>query len=86
MRKSEEITVRQYRTTDVDCDVCGQSTRQEDTGEFQYATLSAYWGWGSGYDGERHTLDLCEECYDKLPDWVRSKVRVRGLDGDRVGI
>lgn len=71
---------------DVSCDVCGTSTKQADTGEFQCASLSAHWGWGSRYDSEQHMLDLCEACYDKLPDWVRSKIRVRGLAGDRIGI
>ena len=43
--------------TDVVCDVCNQSTKLE------FGTLSAHWGYGSKHDGERHELQLCEQCF-----------------------
>ena len=43
--------------TDVVCDVCNQSTTLE------FATLSAHWGYGSTYDGERYELQLCKKCF-----------------------
>lgn len=43
--------------TDVLCDVCNQSTQLE------FGVLSANWGYGSKYDGERYELKLCEKCF-----------------------
>ncbi|WP_347456084.1 hypothetical protein ABEF89_00535 [Acinetobacter thermotolerans] len=43
--------------TDVLCDVCMQSTQLE------FGTLSANWGYGSKYDGQRYELQLCEQCF-----------------------
>lgn len=28
--------------------------------------IDCVWGYFSEKDGERHTFDLCEECYDKI--------------------
>lgn len=50
---------------EVYCDVCGKSCKVECG--FEYATLSADWGYGSPYDGQRHSTIICMKCYDKLP-------------------
>ena len=33
------------------------------TGEQNYATLSANWGYGYRHDGERYEVHLCERCF-----------------------
>ena len=49
------------------CNRCGREMKvvggilQE--GVFEASVL---WGYFSDRDGERHSFDLCEECYDKL--------------------
>lgn len=48
--------------TDVRCDRCDQSTRLA-SGNLQYGTLAAHWGYGSMHDGERHEVHLCEGCF-----------------------
>lgn len=61
---------------DIVCDVCGKSCRvTSGLGNIEYATLSAGWGYDSPYDMEKHELHLCVDCYQKLPEPYRSKIR-----------
>jgi len=59
MNKSKEIY----------CNMCGrriqaeQEIVQEDT-----IRIEKIWGYFSDKDGEKHSLNLCEECYDK---WIK---------------
>ena len=49
------------------CNQCGRELKLENgivqEGVFQGETRFGYF---SGKDGERHSFDLCEECYDRL--------------------
>lgn len=49
------------------CNQCGRELKLENgivqEGVFQGETRFGYF---SGKDGERHSFDLCEECYDKM--------------------
>lgn len=49
--------------TDVQCDVCGEST--SDNGRYgpQFGVLQASWGYGSAHDGESYQVHLCEGCF-----------------------
>lgn len=65
--------MRQYMGTEekilkkVVCNQCGRELKLENgivqEGVFQGETRFGYF---SGKDGERHSFDLCEECYDRL--------------------
>lgn len=55
--------------TDVVCDVCNQSTTLE------FANLSAHWGYGSTYDGERYEFQLCEKCFFYAPTTLKKERR-----------
>jgi len=70
------------------CDVCGSPCFKE-SGDLrfestEYAVLSAQWGyWSNGKDLTRHECHLCEDCYDKvrqfIEEFLRGKVRVIAL-------
>lgn len=49
------------------CNQCGRELRLENgivqEGMFKGET---HWGYFSDKDGEKHSFDLCEECYDRL--------------------
>lgn len=65
--------MRQYMGTEekilkkIVCNQCGRELKLENgivqEGVFQGETRFGYF---SGKDGERHSFDLCEECYDRL--------------------
>lgn len=49
------------------CNRCGKEIRAVD-GEPREGVFSVdyQWGYFSEKDGERHSFDLCEKCYDEL--------------------
>lgn len=49
------------------CNQCGKEIPVTD-GHPEEGVFSVdhTWGYFSGKDGERHSFDLCEACYDKL--------------------
>lgn len=51
---------------DILCDKCGRSCRDSDNMNFEYAAISAYWGFGSKKDEQHHDGQVCETCYDGL--------------------
>lgn len=60
------------------CNMCGKNLKIKD-GVIQEGVFHAEipWGYFSHKDGERHTLDLCEECYDKWIQTFAVKITLR---------
>lgn len=60
MKKTEEISI-------ITCNKCGKEIKvvngRPEAGVF---SVDYTWGYFSDKDGERHSFDLCESCYDKL--------------------
>ena len=56
--------VQESFVKDVLCDRCGATTKT--LGDFEYATLSASWGYGSSKDMICHEAHFCEECFDEI--------------------
>ena len=50
---------------DVVCDVCSKSCK-DGLENIESASISAYWGYTSKKDGDQYELDICENCFDKL--------------------
>lgn len=65
MRKYENQNERQIQ--EIFCNCCGKKIRIENgmvmEGVFHG---QVQWGYFSQKDGESHSFDLCEECYDRL--------------------
>lgn len=59
--------IAKSKITEMYCNCCGKPMHIEKgllkEGAFQ---ASYEWGYFSGKDGDIHTFDLCEECYDKI--------------------
>lgn len=68
---------------EVICDICGGSCKKEYNQE--YAELIATWGYDSNKDLTQYNVDLCENCFDKTIDYLKSirnfKPSVDVLDG-----
>ena len=64
--------MRKYKSSGVletvICNCCGKKLAVKD-GMIMEGVLpvTAFWGYFSEKDGEHHTFDLCESCYDK---WI----------------
>lgn len=67
---------------EVVCDACGASCNRS-MGEIysaEYAVLEARWGYWSGKDGESFHNDLCENCFDKIIEFIASISESEKLD------
>ena len=51
---------------DILCDKCGKTCRDAQGMNFEYATVTAHWGYASKKDLEQHEAHVCEACYDAL--------------------
>ena len=56
------------------CDCCGQSCDTINMGP-SWASLGATWGYGCKNDGMEYDIDLCENCFAEVLDFIRSKRR-----------
>lgn len=68
--------MRKYEVTEakknyvIVCNKCGREiTVQNGIAREEAFHGEMRWGYFSGKDGEKHTFDLCETCYD---EWIRS--------------
>jgi hypothetical protein len=66
----EPVMPRDRKLTDVwqdiICDKCGKSCLDKEGMNFEYATVEAYWGYGSDKDLYHDEAQVCEQCYDAL--------------------
>jgi hypothetical protein len=72
MKKIEKVPTD--TVVDVLCDVCGKSTRNPDSTcqNTEFATLFAKWGYDSRKDLQAHECHMCESCYDKVVEFIKS--------------
>jgi len=72
------------------CDICGQSCNASQDGRYEaheFALLYARWGYHSRKDMQSHECHMCENCYDRVWEFVETlggKVRVIE-DGSKEG-
>lgn len=46
------------------CNKCGKSIGKDNSGHFtDFLDIRKAWGYFSEYDGEKHSFDLCQDCY-----------------------
>lgn len=57
-----EMNVPSKVVEDVVCDSCQKSTKDKFGWNFEYASLTAHWGYGSSMDDTEWNYHLCEEC------------------------
>lgn len=51
------------------CNMCGTIIcRENEIPEKEGLHVEKHWGYFSEKDGEIHSFDLCEKCYDKLTE------------------
>ena len=76
--KQEVIKVKGYI-----CDICNKECRNEKDpfSDYEYAILSAQWGYFSNKDLTAHECHMCESCFDQVKEFIESlggKVRSIG--------
>lgn len=56
------------------CDMCGVCCTSEQLGS-EYATLEAQWGYNSSKDETQYHIQICENCFDDVIDFMKKKRR-----------
>lgn len=75
MIETQEEKVTTKVVLDIVCNRCGKSTKDSMGMNFEYAEVSASWGYCSGMDTEIHHAHLCVDCYNEITkDWKISPV------------
>ena len=59
--------------TDVRCDRCRASCKVNNTENFERASINAVWGYGSKWDGDCWSYEVCQDCAEELLEWMSSK-------------
>lgn len=60
------------KLVDITCDVCGGSCRDKLDMNFELVTVSGNWGYGSLKDGTSWKCEICEDCADKVRQFIES--------------
>lgn len=68
--QNKEVLVEKAKIDKMKCNVCGKEIKVEN-GIIEEGVLSAdkVWGYFSEKDGQIHSFDICEDCYDK---WIKT--------------
>jgi hypothetical protein len=79
MKKTQILYQLQEVLLDISCDICGKSCQRllqygsPPICDYEYATLSATWGYDSKKDQEEHEFHICEDCYDKMVKYIKKQ-------------
>jgi|SRR5262252_2565917 len=74
--------VREQHVVGWKCDICGKSCNASEDGRYEAherAYLFARWGYYSRKDMQIHECDMCEDCYDRVMEYIETlggKVRI----------
>lgn len=67
MKKLESKTITEYKVTEIVCNSCGKTIPQDKFGHrADCLSVDKIWGYGSCFDGESHSFDLCDQCYSNF--------------------
>lgn len=64
MRTYKKTSVEKLEVDTVHCNKCGAQC--DYTAFKDYASMDVCWGYHSNKDLEKHSWDLCEDCYDEF--------------------
>jgi len=67
MKIYKDVLVAEKKIVDVICNMCGEKIEKTENDVLHdYFQANKEWGYFSDIDGEKHSFDLCQNCYKKL--------------------
>ena len=72
MRQIKNKRITEPKLVDITCDICGKSCRDSADMNYEMACLRGHWGYMSRKDGTRWCCDICEDCADKVKQYIES--------------
>ena len=80
MKSYENVEVTRQRLVAVTCNLCGGTVPKKEPPYLDdWFSADKIWGYGTAYDGETHSLDLCLDCYQKLTE----RMKIKPWDGEK---
>jgi ribosomal protein L40E len=74
------VTTQKEETDKVICNKCGREINKYPVGYLDtFFSAQKTWGYGTGYDSETHSFDICAECYAELVS--QFKIPITIIDG-----
>lgn len=65
---------------DIYCNVCGRKLKTDNHGYYEdFVHVEKHWGYTSGKDGTKESVDICEQCWDKFTADFAIKVKENSL-------
>lgn len=65
MVEYKKVNVDKYALEHIYCNLCGEEIKKADRDYFfDSIHVEKRWGYFSEKDGQTHSFDLCEKCYD----------------------
>ncbi|MDR1537019.1 MAG: hypothetical protein LBU32_03315 [Clostridiales bacterium] len=66
MKKYKAVQVEIQEVDTVVCNLCGRTISEHGGNHDCHVSVEKKWGYGTKWDGETHSFDLCETCYEEL--------------------
>jgi len=57
---------------DITCDICGKSCKDRADMNYEMVCLQGSWGYMSRKDGTNWCCDICEDCADRVKEFIES--------------
>ena len=76
MRVYENVTANDEKVQKVLCNCCGKEIIKQQGYFCDHLHIEKQWGYFSEKDGEKHSFDLCESCYNKMLASFRLPVEI----------
>ncbi|MBR2593078.1 MAG: hypothetical protein IKD83_00445 [Firmicutes bacterium] len=66
MREIINVVEKNVKIEKIFCNMCGKEIPKTDGFFHDHLHIEKKWGYFSDHDGEVHSFDICESCYDRL--------------------
>ena len=66
MREIINVVEKNEKIEKIFCNMCGKEIPKTNGFFHDHLHIEKKWGYFSDHDGEVHSFDICESCYDRL--------------------
>ena len=79
MKVFKNYLVKKEKTINIYCNKCGAEITKIGSSNFaDFLEIKKYWGYFSEKDGEIHSFDICEDCYNQFINSFKIPVEKSG--------
>jgi hypothetical protein len=72
---TEIVQKQRIEIVDVKCDICDKSCKRDGCYDYDRVDIYHTWGYGSKKDGTTINCDICEDCWDKVENFIVNELK-----------